>query len=349
MSQGGMLSTRLGKLVLKNPIILGSSGLTRSKYGIEAQIKKGYGAIVTKTVTKAPRAGAPHPTVFWYDPEEKTLLSAAEGLRNPGCDEMADSIHQALGFAERMDCKIIASLCEQSVEGMVWVAKRLQQAGAHAIELNFICPTVGPHLGDEYAKLGPYWSEDPVRAVDAICAVKESVSIPVWPKVRPNNLVKEGFLPQVDAKAKPDAYCFGGGGMPCLVIDVKTGNPIIPGNVRVKWEKGIPSFPSVSGPSRTIAILYTAYVAKLTHTPIVSIGGYHKGTHVVEALMVGASAAGVCTTVYREIGSCQRMLDELKKFFQMGTYSSVEEIKGISLQHLPPVPILTLPGLSAPN
>jgi hypothetical protein len=76
------------------------------------------------------------------------------------------------------------------------------------------------------------------------------------------------------------------------------------------------SFPSVSGPSRTISMLYTAYVAKLTRTPILSLGGFYKGTHVVEALMVGASAAGICTAVYREAGSCQRILEELKPLLE---------------------------------
>jgi dihydroorotate dehydrogenase len=346
MSEDSRLRTHVGRLVLKNPIVLGSSGLTRSRSGLEGQIKKGYSAIVTKTVTKAPRAGAPKPTVFWYDPEEKTLLSGAEALQNPGCDKMAESIRQALSLAESMDCKIVASVCEQSPEGMAWVAKQLQQAGAHAIEVNLACPAVGPHLGEEYTKLGQYWSEDPMRAVDAICAVKESVSIPVWPKVSVANLLKKGFLSKVDEKAKPDAYCFSGGKIACLVIDVKTGKPIIPGNVRLKWEKGMTSFPSVSGPSRTISILYTAYVAKLTRTPILSLGGLHKGTHVVEALMVGASAVGICTAVYRESGSCHRMLEELDQFFQSSTFTSVEELKGLALQHLPSPPILGAPGIS---
>ena len=44
---------------------------------------RGYGAVVTKTVTVKPLKGAPSSTVFCYDKEEKNLFSGAEDLKLP--------------------------------------------------------------------------------------------------------------------------------------------------------------------------------------------------------------------------------------------------------------------------
>ena len=69
------MKVKAGGLDLKNPVILASAGYTTSLSGFKLHAGSGYGAIVCKTVTKDPLAGAPNPTVFWYDRDEKKLLS----------------------------------------------------------------------------------------------------------------------------------------------------------------------------------------------------------------------------------------------------------------------------------
>ena len=67
------MHTRVGGLNLKNPVILASAGHVSTAKGIESHILRGYGAVVTKTVTTTALEGAPKPTVFWYDPDGKKL------------------------------------------------------------------------------------------------------------------------------------------------------------------------------------------------------------------------------------------------------------------------------------
>ena len=338
------LSVSVGELKLKNPIILASCGLGAHSKTIKKFIEKGFGAIVTKTVTKEPKEGAPLPRIFWYDPKEKNLLSGAEGLRNPGIERMSEIISECKPLAKRERCLIIGSVTEQSVEEMGEMASALVKAGADAIELNFACPNVGPHIGPSYDKLGKYWSKDSMRAQKAIQYIKNKVNVPVGVKFPIITLVQPSFLADIE-KAKPNYCSFSGGKMPCLVIDTETGNPKFSGSIQLQIQQKKPILPSITGPVKPMTILHAAYLSKLANIPITPAGGIRRGTDVIEALMVGASAVQICTAVYRDMEVNTKILKEISDFMKKKQIKSLLEIKGISLKHIPNPPLLQVPGV----
>jgi dihydroorotate dehydrogenase (NAD+) catalytic subunit len=213
-----------------------------------------------------------------------------------------------------------------------------------AIELNMVCPSTGPHLGPDYAQLGKWWAEDAVKAAGLVRAVKRAVRVPVWTKLPLEKLIQRSFLAALDGDAKPDAISFVGGRMPNLKIDLESGKPLLPGNLRLRMEKKLPISPMVTGPIKPSTILHTAYLAKLTRTPLVCSGGLLKGADVLEALMAGATAAQVCKAVYRDVGAAARMLGELRAAMSRYGYQDLESLRGCVLQHLPDPPLLTVPG-----
>jgi dihydroorotate dehydrogenase len=78
------LQVEVGGLVLKNPVIVGSTGYTDDSSGIRRFIERGYSAVVTKSTSKEPLVGSPPPRVFWYDPYKRTWLDGSEAHRNCG-------------------------------------------------------------------------------------------------------------------------------------------------------------------------------------------------------------------------------------------------------------------------
>jgi dihydroorotate dehydrogenase len=338
------LSVKVGGLELKNPLILSSAAYTSTTAGLRQQIKRGYGAVVTKTTTVGPLAGAPKPTVFWYDREEKNLLSGAEALRNPGADRMVEALRGTAGLAREQGCRIIGSCTGNSLEEILSICRRFEEAGVAAIELNMVCPSTGPHLGEEYARLGKWWVDDTDRAVRLIEAARKAVRIPVWAKLPLTKLIEKPFLEALDRRTRADAYCFVGGRMPNLKIDLETGRPVLPGNLLLRMEKRLPISPMVTGPIKPSTILHTAYLAKLTRTPLVCSGGLTRGADILEALMAGASAVQVCKAVYRDINAGARMLEELVENMERYGYEEVETLRGRVLEHLPDPPLLTVPG-----
>lgn len=340
------LSVRIGNTPLKNPLILGSASYTQTAKGLETYIRKGFGAVVTKTVTTKPLEGSPSPRAFWYDPEEKTMLSGAEALRNPGMENVAKAVDSVKKIAEKERCLIVGSVAGNTVEEMSTVAKTLVDAGADVIEINMVCPATGPHLGPDYACLGKYWSAKPERAVEAILGIRSAVRVPIWAKCVLGNLINQDFLNKVDTEAEPDAYSYVGGRLPCLVIDVETGRPKFPGNVLLQIEKKIPISPAVTGPVKSSTMLHTAYLARLTETPLIPSGGLRRGEDIIEALMVGASAAQISQAVYRDREVSLAIIREMEAFTERRGITSLREIFGVSLQYIPAPPLLRVPIIS---
>jgi dihydroorotate dehydrogenase (NAD+) catalytic subunit len=338
------LGVAVGGLELANPVILASAAYTSTPAGLRQHVARGYGAVITKTTTPTPLAGAPKPTVFWYDPEEKRLLSGAEALKNPGVDRMVEAIAQVAGLAAEHDCPIIGSCTGNTLEEILSICRRFEEAGADAIELNMVCPSTGPHLGPEYAHLGKWWAEDTERAVALIRAAKAALRIPVWAKLPLGRLVEGDFLAAIDRQARPDAISFVGGRMPNLSINLETGRPLLPGNLLLRMQKKLPISPMVTGPVKPSTILHTAYLAKLTHTPLVCSGDITRGTDVLEAIMAGAAAVQICKAIYRNIGAGRRILQELSETMERYGYEEVRKLTGCALGHLPEPPLFTVPG-----
>ena len=338
------LKTQVGGIELKNPLILASAGYSSSATGLKKNIAMGYGAIVTKTVTTNPLKGAPKPTVFWYDPDEKNLLSGVEGLKNPGIDKMVEAIEQVVEISVEKNCKIIGSCTGNTIEEILSICEKFKKAGAVGVELNMICPNTGPHLGKEYNRIGKWWSQDVEKAIKLIKGIKQQFELPVWAKLPLAKLIDKHFLQTLDQEGPPDAYSFVGGRLPNLKIDVKTGKPVLPGNLLLMIEQKIPISPMVTGPVKPSTVLHVAYLSKLTKTSLICSGGLTKGEDILETVMAGASAAQICKVVYREAKAGYRILEEIKELMEKYEYHNMEEIKGLVLQNLPDPPLFTVPN-----
>ncbi|HSB07850.1 MAG TPA: tRNA-dihydrouridine synthase [Thermodesulfobacteriota bacterium] len=340
------LSVKVGHVKLKNPLILGSASYTASRNGLERYIRKGFSAVVTKTTTNKPLEGSPSPRIFWYDPDKKSMLAGAEALRNPGIEKMCQAITAVKKLAETEKCLIVGSLAGNTPEEMVEVASSFVDAGADLLEMNLACPLTGSYLGPDYEKLGKYWCQTPKKAVEAIQAVKGAVKVPVWAKCVLNAIVQEGFLKEVDEEARPDAYSFVGGRLPCLVIDVETGRPKFSGSILLQIKRGIPISPMVTGPVKSSTILHTAYLARMTSTPLIPSGGLYKGEDVIEAMMVGSSSVQICAEVYRNQNASIVFLKDIEAFMERKKIKSLSEVFGAALQYIPAPPLLKVPILS---
>ena len=206
------------------------------------------------------------------------MLSGTEALRNPGMESVAKAVAAVRKAAEEERCIIVGSVAGNTVEEMNTVAKAMEEAGADVIEINMVCPAM-PHSGPDYACLGKYWSATPERAVEAISGIRATVRVPVWAKCVLGSLTNRDFLNKVDKEARPDAYAYVGGKIPALSLMWKREKPKFPGNLLLQIEKKIPISPAVTGPVKASTMLHTAYLARLTETPLIPSGGLKRARH----------------------------------------------------------------------
>ena len=320
------LSIEAGGLALKNPIVVESAGYIVDGFGLRRMIKTGAAAVVTKSNTVKRFEGGPAPRCYWYD-DAQMAMNGDEALLNPGYKYAAKYIKENKRFAQEHDCHIIASFSPRSPEEAATVASELAAAGASALHMDLQCPTAGPFRNVEYPNenwdhLGSWWSEDPTRVRDVVKAVKAAVDIPVWPKPLIFRFTIHPEAIETMDSAKPDLYAFMAPGAPRLYINIFTGKPQ-PG--------------PAAGRFRTNVRL-TADLARLTKTHLLPSGGISNAKEAIEIIMAGAQLVGICTAVYRDINSPQKFIDEITDFMVLQQFTTLEEMRGVSLRYMAPKP-----------
>ena len=248
------LETRIGKIRLKNPVLVASGTFGHAKE-FEAFIDlKKLGGIVTKTITVKPRLGNPPPRIV----ETPAGMINAIGLQGIGVHRF---VREKLPALRERGARVFVNVCGTTVDEYAEIARVLSDhAGVAAIELNISCPNIkegGIQFGCSLAGTGA-----------VVAAVKKATHLPVIPKLTPNVTDVASFA-RVAEDAGADA--------------VKVG--IGPGSIcttRVVAGVGVPQL---------TAIMDAVEVAKKQDAPVIADGGIKYSGDLVKALAAGADCA----------------------------------------------------------
>jgi len=210
---------------------------------------------------------------------------------------------------EAVDIPIIASLNGITPGGWVDYAKRFEEAGADAIELNiYFIPTgfdlMSYDIEDLYVKI--------------MKKVKSQVAIPVAMKLSPYFSAMPHMASMLDAEGADALVLFNRFYQPDLDIE----------NLEVTPNLVLSRSAEMRLPLRWIAILYGHVDASMALTT-----GIHTPEDVIKAIMAGADVANVCSVLLKEgIGKISELLRGVTLWMDEHEYASIEEMKG-SLSH----------------
>ncbi len=229
-----------------------------------------------------------------------------------GPDEYLEHIRKAKAA---VDIPVIASLNGTTVGGWTSYAKKMEEAGADALELNVYYIATDLNL-TATAVEGRY--------VEILKAVKQSVQIPVAIKIGPFFSAMGGMARQLDEAGADGLVLFNRFYQPDIdldelevVADLKLSTPF---EMRL--------------PLRWIAILYGRIKASLAATR-----GIASGADAVKVIMAGADVAQVCSVLLREgTGALATILTDMREWMEEREYESVEQMKGSMSQRSCPDP-----------
>jgi dihydroorotate dehydrogenase (NAD+) catalytic subunit len=297
------ISTEIAGLRLKNPTLLAAGILGETGCSLLNISKGGAACVVTKSIGIAPREGYPNPTFL----ETEHGIINAMGLPNPGIDGYKEEVKTAL----EGDVPVIGSIYGANASEFEILAKKMEQYGASAIELNLSCP----HAKDYGAELG----HDKEKVREITKAVKKSVEIPVFVKLSPN----VSNIAEI-AKAVEEAH---GDGivaintLKAMAINAELGLPILSNAIG-----------GLSGPAiKTIGLRCVYEIKKETEIPIIGVGGILTGKDAVEYIMAGASAIQIGSGVfYKGNEIFHEISQEISKFMEDHGYESIKEMVGIA-------------------
>ncbi|MCK5024144.1 MAG: dihydroorotate dehydrogenase [Thermoplasmata archaeon] len=289
---------------LENPTMLASGILGQTGQSLLRIIHEGgAGAVVTKSIGLEPRTGHGNPCAI----ELKNGLLNAMGLPNPGIDAFGSELKIAL----KSNAPVIASIFADTGEKFSTLASRMEEHGAHAVELNLSCPHA--------EKYGLDMGSDPLKVSDIVGQVKDSVKIPVFAKLSP--MVPDiGHIALAVQEAGGDAVV-AINTIKAMRIEPEIGMPVLKNNVG-----------GISGPAIKPAGIRAVYeIAGKVDIPIIGVGGVTTGLDAIEYIMAGASAVQIGSGVhYRGIDVFQKVSQEISEFMDRKGYASLQDIIGIA-------------------
>jgi dihydroorotate dehydrogenase (NAD+) catalytic subunit len=278
------LAVTLGRLHLKNPILVasGTFGYAREMAGaVDFSL---LGGIIPKTVTAQPRIGNTPPRTV----ETPSGMLNAIGLDNDGLEHF---IAHHLPYLRTLPTAIVANIAGKSEAEFIDMGARIgREQGLAALELNLSCPNVSG--GVDFA-IDPAVTRRVVAGVRAVCP------LPIIAKLTPN---VTSLVPIAAAAAEAGADA------------VSLINTFI--GMAINWRKRRPILGNVtgglSGPAiKPLALRMVWQVARQVKIPVIGIGGIASIDDVMEFLIAGASALQVGTANFYDPTVSMRIAREL--------------------------------------
>lgn len=303
------LSTKYMGLELKNPLVVGSCGLTNNLSDIKDLEKNGAAAVVLKSIF-----------------EEEILSEYEHELKNIASDESNYEYYDYLDYKIKEDnlkayikliesCKkeveipIIASINCLSTEEWMLFAKKIEKAGADAIELNaFLLPSDLERSSAETEQI--YFA-----IVDKI---KKEIKIPVSLKI---SYYFSNLAMMIQKLSET--------GLDSLVLFNRFYSP----DIDINKKRVVATNVFSSSSDISVSLRWIAIMANRVSCDLASSTGVHDGEGLIKQLLVGANIVQVVSTLYKN-GNIQikKILDDLKSWMENNNYDSIADFRGLLSQ-----------------
>jgi dihydroorotate dehydrogenase (fumarate) len=301
------LKTNYLGLELKNPIVPSASPLANDIDNIKKMEDAGAAAVVLESLfeeqIRHESKELDHYLQFGAESfaEALTYFPQANDYRI-GPEEYLKHIKMA---KNAVDIPIIASLNGVTVGGWIDYSRKMEQAGADAIELNVYYIPTNPRLsGVEVENL----------YIDLLKAVKAAIKIPIAMKLSPFFSSMSHFTRRLDENGVNGLVMFNRFYQPDIDLEKLEVTP----NVILSTPQ------AMRLPLRWIAILYGRIKADMAAT-----SGIHTAEDVIKMLMVGAKVTMMCSALLRNgIPHIKKVLDGVKAWMEEHEYDSVNLMQG---------------------
>jgi dihydroorotate dehydrogenase (fumarate) len=309
------LSTQYMGLALKNPIIVGSSGLTGSVDKIKYAEQCGAGAVVLKSIfeeevalehaefMKTAKTFPQNSQYFDYDGRKHPIEYFDYVLREEKLKKYIALVEQS---KKAVSIPVIASInCFlQSIEWMAY-AKELESAGADALELNMFFPPTdfrpkGADKNDIYFKI----TEE----------VTTKLTIPTALKI---SYYFTDLGPMIQRLSQT--------GIAGIVLFNRYFSP----DIDVDTLKITNSFVFSSPSDLAISLRWIAIMAEKVDCDLAASTGIHDGDAVIKQLLAGADAVQVASCLYKNgVPYVGAMLERLESWMSRKRYNRISSFKG---------------------
>ncbi len=288
----------------QNPVMLAAGTCGFGRELAEVVELDRLGGLVTKSVTREPRAGNPEPRVS----ESGGAMVNSVGLANPGVERVkAEKLPWLASRLKR--AQVFVSVAGHTVGEYCEIVEYLEpEEGFLGFELNLSCPNV--------ALDGVPFALDADLLATVVSRVRALTARPLMVKLAPNS-------PDVGAAARV-AVAAGGDGvtlvntMPGMAIDPETRRPLLGAGVG-----------GLSGPALLPIGVHAVWRAsRRVRVPLAGVGGVGGHRDCVQYLLAGASLVQVGTATFADPRSAARIVRGLGAYGRRRGIGAVAQLVG---------------------
>lgn len=319
------LSCKYLGLQLKNPVVVGSSGLSSSIGNLKTIAQMGAGAVVLKSIFEEQIKFEADKFLKSDNPEMKSWNEAFQGIVNKTefyYDEAFDyltsyakehTLNQYLSLIsdakKNIDIPVIASINCSTQYDWQYFAKRIQEAGADAIELNVYL------LPSDFEKNG---IDNENVYFDIIKEVKKYITIPVS--------LKTGYYFSSVAQT---LFRLSETGISGLTLFNRPYNPDI--DIETLQVNASNMFSSESEYSHSLR--WVALMSGRVKCDIAASTGIHNSETVIKQLLAGADAVHMVSVFYKQhlhhFDVLPGIIKGLETWMKEHKYNNISEFKGL--------------------
>ncbi len=273
------LNTKYLGLTLRNPIVIGSSGLTNSVKDIVTLEQKGAGAVVLKSIFEEQilleadwRMKKAEEDGLLYTEYSETLDYIDVHIKEKELTSYLDLIREA---KSKVMIPVIASV--NAISSLEWIsfAKQIEEAGADALELNIF---VMPFGFDKTC------TDNEQTYYNIVKKVKSIVNIPVSVKISPYFSNLGNVIMKLEENGADGVVLFNRFASPDIDIN----------KLRVTSADVLSTPPEMANTLRWVAIM-----ANRVNMNLAASTGVHDGEAVIKQLLAGATIAQVTSAIYK--------------------------------------------------
>jgi dihydroorotate dehydrogenase (fumarate) len=216
-----------------------------------------------------------------------------------------DYLEQIRSLKDAVDIPVIASLNGVSKGGWMSYARKMQDAGADAIELNIYYIAADPTLTSETVEQ---------MYIDDLATVKESVNIPVSVKLGASFSSFGNMALRLEKAGADGLVLFNRFYQPDIDLETLEVQPSL--ELSSSFEKRLPL--------RWIAMLRPHLTCSIAATT-----GIHSAKDVIKMILAGADVAMMASVLlYNGPGVLKTILKDMTAWMEEKEYESLEEMKG---------------------
>ncbi len=299
------MSTTYMGLKLRNPLIVGSSGMTESVESVRKAAGAGAGAVVLKSLfeeqihNESGYAIDTNEQLYYYAQAEDYIRSYTRG------NDLKQYLDLISGSKSAVDVPVIASInCVSSSEWTEF-ASQIQRAGADGLELNmFVLPSDPRKDGRQNEQ----------AYLDVLAKVTREVSIPVAAKISYYFSGLANMVGKISAT-----------GIRGLVMFNRFFSP----DIDIETFKVKTSHVFSTPEELAISLRWAAMLSSRIPCDIAASTGIHDGEALIKQLLAGAKAGQVASVLYRKgYDAIASMLRDLDAYMGRHNFSSLDEVIG---------------------